>query len=86
MWDCMIQEGCIFVKETFNVTLLDTNTSTLVWAGTYLDSIADANTINAAPSGVLVSVLPGAAAKCIRHPCTMTRTTRICHGSASLAE
>lgn len=55
MWDCMIQEGCIFVKETFNVTLLDTNTSTLVWAGTYLDSIADASTINAAPSGVLVS-------------------------------
>ena len=65
MWDCMVQTDCIRVKDTVNVSLPSTNTSTLLWAGTYLDPVADAATIDAVPSDALV----GAAAARHEHTC-----------------
>jgi hypothetical protein len=48
MYDTMIEEQCILVTQTVNITLLGTNTT--IWLGTYLDSIADSATLTLIPS------------------------------------
>ena len=54
MTDCMVQQQCIEVIENYNVTYVNATSPTLIWAGTYLDSVDDAVTLSLLPSDVKV--------------------------------
>ena len=55
MTDCMVLQSCIVVTQNYNVTLPNTTSPTLIWAGTYLDSVDDATMLSLLPSSVKVS-------------------------------
>ena len=54
MTDCMIKQQCIEVIESYNITYANATNPTLIWAGTYLDSVDDAVTLSLLPSEVQV--------------------------------
>ena len=54
MTDAMVLQSCIEVTQNYVLTLPGSNTSTLIWAGTYLDSYDDADTLSQLPVNVKV--------------------------------
>ena len=48
-------QACIMVKENFNLTQAGANV-TLIWQGTYLDEVADANTLALIPTYLKVCI------------------------------
>ena len=59
MSDCMIKEQCIEILVNYNLTLPGSNVTTLIWAGTYLDTVADADTLAQLPSDIKVWTCSG---------------------------
>lgn len=57
MWDCMVTNDCVRVKENFNLTAAD-GTSTWYWYGTYLDPSSDADVLSQMPKSAKVSGSP----------------------------
>ena len=54
MTDCMVLQQCIEVTDDYNVTYVNATSPTLIWAGTYLDSVKDAVTLSLLPNDVKV--------------------------------
>ena len=54
MTDAMVLQSCIEVTQNYVLTLPGSNSSTLIWAGTYLDSYNDADTLSQLPAGIKV--------------------------------
>ncbi|KAG1653438.1 hypothetical protein FOA52_010471 [Chlamydomonas sp. UWO 241] len=54
MWDCMQKEDCMLVDATVDVTATD-GTVTTWWAGTYLDPVSDADTLDSIPDWAILN-------------------------------
>ena len=58
MTDAMVLQSCIEVTQNYVLTSPSSNSSTLIWAGTYLDTYDDAETLAQLPRSIKVHDTP----------------------------
>jgi len=56
MTDCMVLQSCLEVTQNYALTMPGGNSSTFIWAGTYLDSVDDADVLAQLPGSIKVDV------------------------------
>ena len=54
MSDCMVMQKCIEVVINYNVSSANSTSTTLIWAGSYFDSVDNVATLALLPDSVKV--------------------------------